>query len=458
MRFALIGLISIASTPIAADDLSITIYGDNRALIEDTRTLSFPAGRKRIELPNVSSQIISPTVTFNADNIGIIEQNFDFDLLSPDKLMEKAVGQTVRIVRTNPATGAEKTERVKVLAVNRGVVIQNGQRIEVLRDDGMPTRVIFDRVPPNLRAQPTLSIDVESSQSGTRDATLTYLSNGLNWRADYVALFDEAAGKMALQGWSTLTNNTDTTFENVKTQLVAGNITSSQNRSNNRPRGISSGSVRAGGTEAGDVERIGDNYLYTLPGRTTIASNQTKQVSFVDADNVDAKKAYEYLASSFQTQPQPQNVDVRIAFSNAENAGLGNPLPAGTIRVYTRDSLGKAQFVGEDSIGHTAGGSDLSLKIGEAFDVTSQATVKSRTNLNRRTTNTTMEYRIRNARPEAATVTLRQFVSSWRTDLKILDENIEHRKPDANSFVWDVDVPAEGETILQFTIQQKRRY
>jgi len=452
MRLLTLGLIMTA-TPLAADDLSITIYGDNRALVEDERTITFPSGRERIELPNVSSQIMSPTVTFEAADIGIIEQNFDFDLLSPQKLMEKAVGQTVRIVRTNPGTGAETTERATVLAVNNGVVVQIGERIEVLRDDRLPTRVIFDRVPPNLRARPTLSVEVDSARAGARDATLTYLTNGLGWRADYVALFDEAAGEMSLQGWSTLTNSTSTTFENAKTQLVAGNVGgASRNNRGGRP------SVRRAGIEAGDVERIGDNYLYTLPGRTTIASNQTKQVSFVDADEVSAKKAYEYLAGGFQTQSQPQNVDVRIAFSNAEEAGLGAPLPQGIVRVYARDSQGRAQFIGEDNIGHTPGGSDISLKIGDAFDVTVQPTIKVQNSPNRRTTDTTMEYLVRNARPEEATVTLRQRVNAWRTNLEVREESLEHRQPDANSFVWDVVVPAGGETTLSFTLRQTRRY
>ena len=161
---------------------------------------------------------------------------------------------------------------------------------------------------------------------------------------------------------------------------------------------------------------------------------------------------------NFQTQSQPQNVDVRIAFSNAEAAGLGAPLPRGIVRVYARDSQGRAQFIGEDNIGHTPGGSDISLKIGDAFDVTVQPTIKSQSNPNRRTTDTTMEYLVRNARPEEATVTLRQRVSSWRTNLEIREESIEHRQPDANSFVWDVVVPANGETTLTFTLRQTRRY
>jgi hypothetical protein len=226
--FAFTGLLlaTVASPAISQSagegDVSVTIYNDNLALVQDVRQLNIPAGRSVQDFPGVSGQIRAETVGFSAANTGIIEQNFDYDLLSPSKLMEKAVGETVTIVRVNPATGAETRERAKVLAANGGVVLQIGSRIEVLRDDGLPTRVIFDKVPNNLRARPTLSVTLNSSRAGTRPAQLSYLTSGMGWKADYVALFDEKAGKMDVQGWVTLTNNTGTTFDNAKTLLVAG--------------------------------------------------------------------------------------------------------------------------------------------------------------------------------------------------------------------------------------------
>ena len=153
---------ALGSAPPERAISSVTIYNHNLALVQDTRQLDLPAGRSRQEFPNVSGQISPETVTLSADGVGIVEQNFDFDLLSPSKLMEKAVGETITLVRTNPATGAETRERAKVLAVNGGVVLQIGERIEVLRDDGLPVRVIFDRVPENLRARPTLSVTLRA--------------------------------------------------------------------------------------------------------------------------------------------------------------------------------------------------------------------------------------------------------------------------------------------------------
>ncbi len=185
----------------ARTDLKVTVYNQNLALVQDTRQIDLPAGRSRQEFANVSGQISAETVTLSGTDVGVVEQNFDFDLLSPSKLMEKAVGETITLVRTNPANGAEQRERAKVLAVNGGVVLQIGERIEVLRDDGLPVRVVFDKVPEHLRARPTLSVTVEAARAGTRPVTLSYLTPGMGWKADYVAMFDEAAGRIDVQGW-----------------------------------------------------------------------------------------------------------------------------------------------------------------------------------------------------------------------------------------------------------------
>src|ERR1700704_1268619 len=199
----------LLATPVWAAErtLSVTIYNDNLALVQDRRDIEVKDGRQRIEFQEVSALIRPETVSLSAADIGIVEQNFDFDLLTPAKLMEKAVGQEITIVRVNPATGAETREQAQVLATNGGVALKIGQRIEVLRDDGLPVRVIFDKVPDNLRARPTLSVTVVGSRAGVRPATLSYLTPGLGWRADYVALYNEGDSKIDVQGWVTLTNS-----------------------------------------------------------------------------------------------------------------------------------------------------------------------------------------------------------------------------------------------------------
>jgi hypothetical protein len=258
--------------PSAQGSVSVTVYNQNLALVQDTRQMNIPAGRSRQEFPNVSGQISPETVTLSARDVSVVEQNFDFDLLSPSKLMEKAVGEEITLVRTNPATGAEERERARVLAVNGGVVLQIGQRIEVLRDDGLPVRVIFDKVPENLRARPTLSVTMESSRGGARPVTLSYLTPGMSWKADYVTLFDEEAGRIDVQGWVTLTNSTGTTFTNADTLLVAGNVgTSADDDDYGRGYRPPPPPGNRPGTQTPGRESLGDFYLYPLKERTTIA-------------------------------------------------------------------------------------------------------------------------------------------------------------------------------------------
>jgi hypothetical protein len=371
--------------------------------------------------------------------------------------MEKAVGQDVVLMRINPATGEEVRETAEVLSTFGGVVLRIGERIEVLREDGLPARVIFEEVPPNLRARPTLSILLEAEEDVSADVALSYLTSGLSWEADYVAQFDDAAGVVALQGWITLHNTSGTTFENAQAQLVAGDINTFgsadewwlqyTNRFNPsvRPRYVTSN------PEPPPREQLADYYVYPIAEATTIANNQTKQVSFLDIDGVRASKGYEQTFFLLETFP-PMSADIRVRFANSSASGLGEPLPGGIIRVYARDARGQPQFVGEDLIGHTSPGSELALKIGDAFDVTVEASVLARSGAPRDRIDSQMQYLVRNARAEPVTVTIRQD-NLYRFN-EVREESLPGRRTDADSFAWDVPVPAGGTTELRVTIRQ----
>jgi len=459
-RTSLACLLAVAAASALAQDnpdkrLSLTIYNSNLALVEHVRPVSLPAGRHRIEFKGVSAEIISQTVSFGASGLEVIEQNFDYDLLTPQKLMEKAVGTQVRIVRTNPGTGAESSETAEVLSTVGGVVLKIGERIEVLRDDGIPARVIFDKVPPNLRASPTLSVLAEAAKPVSADVTLAYLTHGLSWNADYVAVFDEPKGEVALQGWITLENMSGTTFANAVTQLVAGDVNVVGNEAQwwqryNQRRVTNT--RRGAGVETSNRQQLADYYVYPIAQPTTVANNQKKQVSFLSAARVKASKGYEQTFYQLESQQEPVSADVRVRFSNSKAAGLGDQLPSGVVRVYARDARGQPQFVGEDRIGHTSAGSDLALKIGDAFDVTVQQTLKQTNRVSSRTSEYLMSYLVRNARATPITVTIRQD-NLWRFN-EVRAESIKGRRTDADSFAWDVPVPANGETELTFTIRQ----
>lgn len=444
----------------AQGDVAVTIYNNDRALIEDKRMLDLPAGRSRQEFRDVSANIEPATVTLNGRGVGVVEQNFDFDLLSPAALMQNAVGQEVTVVRVNPASGAETRERARILAANGGVVMQIGDRIEVLRDDGLPARVIFDGVPPSLRARPTLSVTVQTDGGGRRPVTLTYLTPGLGWAADYVALFDEANGRMDVQGWVTLTNNSGTPYINASTLLVAGSVGQANpyaRRYDGRyvpppPPPPPGGLVRAG-TETAGRERLGDFYLYPLPERTTIADKQTKQVSFLDVKNTPAVRAYEFNNGWLTTSDQPLSATTVLRFSSSSNQGLGDALPAGTIRVYQKDARGNPQFVGEHLIGHTPMGSEIGLATGQAFDIKVRPVVEERTRLSGDRWRTRMRYALTNASPKAVTVDL--FQSGLWGDTRVVAESMQSSRPSADQAKWRVPVPANGEATVTATFDSR---
>jgi len=431
----------------AQGDVAVTIYNNGQSLVQDDRQLSVSAGRNRIEFPDVSARIRPETVTLSGGGLAIVEQNFDFDLLTPDKLMDKAVGQSITLVRTNPATGAERSERAKVLAANGGIVLQIGERIEVLRDDGLPVRAVFDRLPPNLRARPTLSVTVQAENAGTVPARLSYLTPNLGWTADYVALFDAAKGAMDMQGWVTLTNSTGTTFTNARTLLVAG--------SPGGGGGFSqlTGALDEAGTETSTRERLGDYYLYPLAERTTIANAQQKQVSFLDVKGAPARSTYEFVNGWMGSSTEPVSAASVLRFSTSAKGGLGDQLPAGTIRVYMRDARGDPQFIGENQIGHTPMGSSMTLRTGDAFDVKIQSTVVSRTRKSDSRWVTKMKYVVTNARPGPVTVDLAQ--SGLWGDVRITDESLKSNRVSADRVEWAVPVPANGKTEVTATFDSR---
>ena len=444
--------VAIPGEATAQGDIAVTIYQNGQSLVQDTRRMTLPSGRSKQEFPDVSAQIRAETVTLTGPGIGIVEQNFDYDLLTPAKLMEKAVGQTITLLRTNPATGAETRVRAKVLAANGGVVLQIGDTIEVLRDDGLPVKVIFESVPPNLRARPTLSVTLES-KGGTVPTTLTYLTPGLGWTSDYVTLFDDAKQTIDVQGWVTLTNNTGTDYTNADVLLVAGNPNNGGGRRNvQMPRNGGTGMIDEAGTESNDRERLGDYYLYPLTERTTISNAQQKQVSFLDVKAAPARKVYEFNNGWLATNDAASASSV-LKFSTSRSGGLGDQLPSGTIRVYMRDKRGDPQFIGENAIEATPMGSAMSIRTGDAFDVKVKTVVEERTRVNSSRWKTRMRYEFTNARNEAITVDMGQ--SGLWGDVRITEQSQEGKRVSADRVEWSVAVPANGKATLTATFDSR---
>lgn len=441
----------------AQGDVALTIYQDGQSLVQDQRQLRLPAGRSRQEFPDVSAQIRPETVVLSGPGIGIVEQNFDYDLLTPGALMEKAVGETVTLLRTNVATGAETRERATVLAANGGVVLEIDGRIEVLRDDGLPVRVIFDQVPPGLRARPTLSVTLESASGGTVPTNLTYLTPGIGWNADYVALFDQAAGTIDVEGWITLTNNSGTSYRNAQLLLVAGDPGGNGQPQYRRgrvapPRPPQPGGIVRAGTETGTRERLGDYILYPLERRTDVLEAQQKQVSFLDVQGSPARSSYDFGLSGFNTA-DPVSASSVLKFSTSAQGGLGDQLPEGTVRVYMKDASGSPQFIGESNIDAAPMGSDLSIVTGDAFDVNVQTVVETRDRRGNGHWHTAMRYELTNATPRDIIVELTQ--DGLYGEARVIDESLASERVSADRVRWQVPVPANGSATVTATFDTR---
>lgn len=442
--------------------VAVTIYNENLALVKDQRRIPLSSGQNALAFRDVSARMRPETALLRSltspGKLSVIEQNFDFDLLTPGKLLEKYVGRNVSIIRTNQATGAETTEQALVLSANQGVVMKIGNRIET----GIPGRIVYPDVPANLRDRPTLVMSLNNDGAAQQDVELSYLTGGLAWKADYVAELNAADDKLDLSGWVTLTNTSGASYNNAKLQLVAGDVNQVQDemRFANRQMKGELLSMAAPAPRMAE-ESLMEYHLYTLDRPTTISENQTKQVSLLAASAIPARKelllrgADYYYGSSYGDLGQKMKVSVFVEFDNKEASHLGMPLPKGIIRVYKKDTSGNAQFVGEDKIDHTPKNEKVRIKLGEAFDVTAD---KKQTDFKRLPNpakgnalyESAFEIVLKNAKKDAVTVTVQEPIPA---DWKMQTESHSHEKAASNTAVWHIKVPAEGRARLSYRVQ-----
>ncbi|MCW5206974.1 DUF4139 domain-containing protein, partial [Desulfobulbus sp. F5] len=354
--------------------VAVTIYNQDLALVRDSRSISLAPGQQTLAFREVSAKIRPETALLAAPSLKVLEQNFEYDLLTPEALLNKYVGRTVKLIKTHPTTGEEAAEEATVLSAGSGTVLKVGDRIEA----GVPGRLVFPDVPENLRDRPTLTMLVDSKDGGKQDAVLSYLTGGLSWKADYVAELGTDDASINLSGWVTLTNESGASYQNAKLQLVAGEVNRAPEPM--QPRLMGMRLAAAPMEEAMDTgmaeESMFEYHLYTLGRPTTIKEKQSKQVSLLQATGVKVKKEFVLQGANYYYGSQAGDlgrkikVGVFLELKNAKEAGAGQPLPAGVMRVYKKDSSGSLQFVGEDRIDHTPENEIVRLKLGEAFDVT----------------------------------------------------------------------------------------
>lgn len=441
------------STLVDQKSVAVTIYNHDLALIKDVRVIQLNSGIHAIALRGVSAKIRPETALLRSINapssITLLEQNFDYDLLSPAKILEKYVGKTVSIVKTNPATGDETIEKATVLSANQGVVLKVGNRIET----GLPGRIIYDNVPDNLRDRPTLITQINHTGSRMQTLELSYLTGGLGWKSDYVAELNSNEDRLDLSGWVTLSNTSGATYKNAKLQLVAGDVNRVSKHVRPMAKMMRATDALGAAPAPMEEEALLDYHLYRLDRPTTIAENQTKQVALLSANNIPVKKSYLLRGADYYYRHQRGNlgekmkVSVFVTFANKENANLGMPLPKGIMRVYKKDTQGNAQFVGEDAIDHTPKNETVRLKLGDAFDITADKKQTDFQKVSKREFKSAFEITLKNAKKEAVTVTVQEPIGG---DWTILSSSIPHKKVNSHLAEWQVTVPAESQTQLTY--------
>ncbi|MDZ4859636.1 MAG: DUF4139 domain-containing protein, partial [Candidatus Hydrogenedentes bacterium] len=366
-----------AQTPTAAStladqkDVAVTAYNNGLALVRDTRDIKLPGGESLLQFEDVAQQIRPETVglksTSTPGSVTILEQNYEYDLISPNKLMEKYVGKTVKLQNFNSEITSGTIEAT-LLSINEGPIYKVNDEIYI----GYPGNVVLPEIPENLIAKPSL-IWMLNNAAGDQTLEVTYLTNGVSWNADYVITLAKEETSLGIAGWVTMNNQSGATFTNAQLKLVAGEVNLV---SQAMPMAMEEKAMRgrAMAPPMPQQEAFAEYHLYTMPRRTTIKQNQSKQLALLQGENVQCGKKYEYRGQEyFYSQQVPptgeEHVGVFLEFQNKEANGLGMPLPAGVMRVYQEDSEGMLQFAGEDRIKHTPKDEKITLRLGEAFDV-----------------------------------------------------------------------------------------
>jgi len=358
-------------------DVAVTVYNSGIALVRDTRAVQLPTGEFTLEFGGVAEQIKPETVSLRsrkqANSLAVYEQNYEYDLINPQKLMEKFVGREIRLITRNDEFQSE-TVTAKLLSTNNGPVYEIDGQIFL----GHPGTPVLPEIPDNLIARPSLVWTLDNTL-GAQELEATYLTDGISWKADYVINIPRSEESMNLAGWVTLDNRSGATYTNAQLKLVAGDL----NRVAPQPMpamemAVADVAMRAAAAPMAKQEAFADFHLYTIPRRTTIKQAQSKQVGLLQGNAIAFEKVYELRSQQWwyyremRDRMEDLHPDVKLEFENEEANNLGMPLPGGIMRIYQEDSSGTPQFAGEDRIQHTPKDETVSLRMGSAFDLVAE--------------------------------------------------------------------------------------
>jgi hypothetical protein len=445
----------LASTLKDQDSVSLTIYNSNVGLVKDIRFIDLKPGIFELKFMDVAAKIDPTTVhvksLIDESSLNVLEQNYEYDLLSPQKLLEKFVGQKVQLATLHPETKKEEIVDAVLLSTQGGNIFQIGDKISI----GHPGRILLSRIPENLMAQPTLVWLLENRISKSQKVEASYLTSGINWRADYVVVLNPSDTSAGLTGWVTIDNKSGTSYQNALLKLVAGDINRVQPEVRKDSR-----VARAAAMEASPQfkeEAFFEYHLYTLNRKTTVKDNQTKQMVLLDANQVPVKKLFVFSGSPQYyyyryDQRGKQKVGVFLELENREGNNLGMPLPKGIVRVYKEDKDGSLQFVGEDQIDHTPKDEKFKLKIGEAFDVIGERVQTDYRQISPNLYEVGFDVSVRNHKQENVNVFVEEPVPG---DWEMLSNTHPYDKLSAHLIRFNVPVAKDQEVKVRYRIRYR---
>lgn len=444
----------ISVPPAARTGLAVTVYNGDLALVRDRRRVDLSSGQTDLAFADVSTRLQPSTALLQSEMSAfkVQEQVFDFDVVSQSSLLQASVGKQVTVVRINPATGKETEVRATVLAVANGVVLEIDGKITT----EIPGRLVFDTLPPSVRTQPTLVATITTPKAGEVETNLSYLTNGLTWRADYVAEYNEGASMIGLSAWATISNTSGTDFPDATLKLVAGDI----NRAAPQPQMMRAMEMASRAPKMADdfsQESLAAFHLYAIDRPVTLADRQSKQLALLSADSIAVQMDLVSRGDNFALRG-PMSGQVReaqatrsLVFENTEADGLGVPLPAGTVRVYGQDSTGAMQLLGEDGVSHTPKGQDVRFTLGRDFDVTVIREQREFLRASERSTISAHRITVSNAKDKPVSVRL---VEGMQGEWEIIDQSAPHKRVQSDA-EWIVDVPPGGEVHVDYRVRAR---
>jgi len=430
--------------------LSVTVYNQNFGVIKDVREIEISSGTSEIKITDVAQQIDPTSVHIKLDG-EVIEQNYQYDLVSLDKILRKFVNQSIQLIsETN-----EIVEGKLLSAMGGQIVLEKPEGGLVMLPNVNKYRFSVDYLPEGLIIQPTLVWQVNSNTSGKQDVELSYQTKGLNWHAEYVVVLNEDDTELDLNSWVSVDNQSGATYKNAKLKLVAGDVNLIKNINIRGGRQDMYMMTKSSVSNQQFQEKTFFEYhIYNLQRPTTLSNNETKQISLFEASDVTAKKKYFYGSTSnrsYWNQQGQRKVAVIVEFENSENNGLGVPMPKGKVRVYKSDGE-SLEFVGEDLIDHTPNKEKIKLRIGDAFDIVVEEVQTENTQISTKVWEQEFEITFKNRKNENVVIEVeRNLGTNW----DILKTSIDYKKKDAFRITFNVPVKADSETKLTFRVRYR---